>query len=115
MQMGCLRVQVRLGGPDFDAIEELMSGRADVALSEGIYIAQAIAAGANLTIIADFFQRPALMLASLNKYPNVRASDSKRVGVWCCGFDVPIKMMFQKAGLNVTYVDQGFSLTQMHA
>lgn len=111
----CLRVQVRPGGPDFDAIEELMSGRADLAISEGIYIAQAIAAGANLTIIANFFQRPALMLASVDKYPNIQALEGKRVGVWCCGYDVPIKMMFQKAGVSVTYVDQGFSLTQLYA
>ena len=103
------------GGPDFNPIEEIREGRADIALAEGVYVASAIEAGHDLTIIGNFFQRSALVIAGIKKYETLEALQGKRVGVWCCGYDYPVKMMLWKAGIDVEYVDQSFSMNQLYA
>jgi NitT/TauT family transport system substrate-binding protein len=107
-------VQVRPGGPDFNGIEELVSRRADVALVDAAYIAMAIDSGLNLTVVGNYLQTSPIKLASLDKDLTVQELEGKNVGVWCCGFDIPIRMMLKTAGINANYVSQSWTLNQLY-
>jgi len=105
----CLQVQVRGGGQNFDPLDELESGKADVALVEGAYAVKRIAEGQALSVIAGYYQRSALVLVGLSKLPSIKDLAFKKVGVWCCGYDLAVRGMFAQAGLplsTVKFVDE---------
>ncbi|MGO1949285.1 MAG: ABC transporter substrate-binding protein [Mycobacteriaceae bacterium] len=76
-------VDILPGGPDVDAMSAVVSGQADIGMSNADTVARANAEGADLVIVAAGFQKNPLSLLSTPEDPINEPSDmeGKRIGV----------------------------------
>jgi ABC-type nitrate/sulfonate/bicarbonate transport system substrate-binding protein len=76
-------VDIRPGGPDVDAMSAVVSGQADIGMSNADTVAHANAEGADLVIIAAGFQKNPLSLLSSPDKPisNPKDMEGKKIGV----------------------------------
>jgi ABC-type nitrate/sulfonate/bicarbonate transport system substrate-binding protein len=100
----CLQVKVQGGGTGFDPLQELKDGKADLAIAEGSYVAQQISKGEALTVVAGYYQKNGLVWIGKNKshFPSLQALASKKVGVWCCGYDLAFPAIMSTAQNTIT-------------
>jgi len=99
----CLQIKTQGGGPNYDPLHELKAGKADLAIAEGAYVAQKIASGEQLTIVAGYYQKNGLVWIGMNKtlYPTLQELAFKKVGVGCCGYDLAFPAIMKQAKRTV--------------
>lgn len=97
----CLKVTVRGGGAGFDSLSELKAGRADVAIAEGAYVAQQVNSGESLTVVAGYYMGGGVVYVGLQKYTELKDLAFKKVGVWCCGYDLPLRALIANLSVSV--------------
>ncbi|CAN2049707.1 NitT/TauT family transport system substrate-binding protein [Candidatus Magnetomoraceae bacterium gMMP-1] len=108
-----INIEIKNGGPGLIGLQEILSGNIDFAtgwLTSGLRMR---GRGAELLLIGQFFQRPALMLIA-KKEKNIDSIDKftgHTLGVWPGDFQIPAKALFRKYKIrNVKVVNQAFSM-----
>jgi NitT/TauT family transport system substrate-binding protein len=98
---GAKTIELLEGGPGIDVIDQLLNGKADVAIGWFTELIEARRKGAKVVNVAQVFRRPGIALA-FNKAAGVqKPSDliGRSVGVWNVGDEVSVRLWLQRAGI----------------
>jgi NitT/TauT family transport system substrate-binding protein len=108
---GVKTIELLEGGPGIDAIEQLVNGKADIAIGWFIEAIEARRKGHKVVNVAQIFRRPGIALA-FNKAAGVqKASDlvGRSVGVWNVGDEISVRLWLQREGIaksSVQFIQQ---------
>lgn len=107
-----IEVIIRDGGPGINALQEVADGESTFGTGWLISAMKLKGAGHEIVNIGQLIQKSALVLVA-RKDSGIRSVDDlagRSIGIWPGDFQVPPKTLTRMKNLEVSFVDQGFTL-----
>ena len=105
-------LEIKGGGPGIDALDEVAGGKSTFATGWLISAMKVKASGKEIVNICQLIQKSALVLVA-RKDSGIKTVDDlagKSIGIWPGDFQVPPRTLSSMKNIEVSFVDQGFSL-----